>query len=316
MKEKFLLSSIGGLLAQNVASCIRDQFPNALIIGTDTHTEHAGSHFADAVLIIDRADSKEFLPSLSAILREHRPHYYFPLNEYELRSLSSLSLEELEDLFEDTKIIWSGKRVLDTFLDKETTMVYLDAIQVKRPKSYSLDDVESLKYPLVVKPKSSSGSKNFFLCSDLNEVMSSLVFVKNPIIQEFIPDQDGEYTVGVFAKNGNEIRTIAFRRRLSPGGGTSWCEIYFDSQLINICEIVARSIELDGSINIQLRKHEGEYYIFEINPRFSSTVHIRSKMGFNDVLWSLKDSDEYKSFDPSQLETITFAVYQSEVKLD
>jgi carbamoyl-phosphate synthase large subunit len=153
--------------------------------------------------------------------------------------------------------------VLDTFLDKETTMVYLDAIQVKRPKSYSLDDVESLKYPLVVKPKSSSGSKNFFLCSDLNEVMSSLVFVKNPIIQEFIPDQDGEYTVGVFA-----------------------------------------------------RKHEGEYYIFEINPRFSSTVHIRSKMGFNDVLWSLKDSDEYKSFDPSQLETITFAVYQSEVKLD
>jgi carbamoyl-phosphate synthase large subunit len=150
----------------------------------------------------------------------------------------------------------------------------------------------------------------------LEEIKSSLVFVKNPIIQEFIPDQEGEYTVGVFAKNGNDIRTIAFRRRLSPGGGTSWCEIYFDSKLIDICETVARSIELDGSINIQLRKHEEEYYIFEINPRFSSTAHIRSKLGFNDVLWSLKDSDSHKSFDASLLEAATFAVYQSEVQID
>jgi len=316
MREKFFLSSIGGLLAQNVASCIRDQFPDALIIGTDTHTEHAGSYFADTVLITDRVDSKEFLPSLSVKLREHRPQYYFPLNESELGLLSKLSAKELEDLFEETQVIWSGKRVLDTFLDKETTMVYLDSIHVKRPKSYLSNDVESFRYPLIVKPKNSSGSKNLYLCNSLEEIKSSLVFVKNPIIQEYIPDQEGEYTVGAFAKNGNDIRTIAFRRRLAPGGGTSWCEIYFDSKLIDICENVARSIELDGSINIQLRKHGGEYYIFEINPRFSSTVHIRSKLGFNDVLWSLKDSDGYKSFDASLLEATTFAVYQSEVQID
>jgi carbamoyl-phosphate synthase large subunit len=316
MREKFFLSSIGGLLAQNVASCIRDQFPDALIIGTDTHAEHAGSYFADTVVIIDRVDSKEFLPSLSVKLKEYRPQYYFPLNESELGLLSKLSSIELEDLFEETQVIWSGKRVLDTFLDKETTMAYLDSIHVKRPKSYLPNDVESFRYPLIVKPNNSSGSKNLYLCNNLEEIKSSLVFVKNPIIQEFIPDQEGEYTVGVFAKNGNDIRTIAFRRRLSPGGGTSWCEIYFDSKLIDICKTVARSIELDGSINIQLRKHEEEYYIFEINPRFSSTVHIRSKLGFNDVLWSLTDSDGHKSFDASILKATTFAVYQSEVQID
>ena len=28
--------------------------------------------------------------------------------------------------------------------------------------------------------------------------------------------------------------------------------------------------------------------IFEINPRFSSTAYMRYKLGFTDVLWSLK----------------------------
>jgi carbamoyl-phosphate synthase large subunit len=316
MKKKFFLSSIGGLLAQNVASCIRDQFPEAQIIGSDTHTEHAGSNFADRVLIIERVESEKFLSSLSANLEEHKPHYYLPLNESELRLLSSLSSKDLEDLFKETQIVWSGKRVLDTFLDKESTMIFLDTIQLKRPKSYLSNNFGSFKYPLIVKPRNGSGSKSLFLCNNLEELKSSLVFVKSPIIQEFIPDQEGEYTVGVFAKKGSGVRTISFRRRLSPGGGTSWCETYYDSKLAGICEAIAKAIDLDGSINVQLRKYEGEYYIFEINPRFSSTVHIRSKLGFNDVLWSLEDSFDYKSFDASVLGAASFAVYQSEVKID
>lgn len=316
MKKKFFLSSIGGLLAQNVASCIRDEFPDAQIIGSDTHKEHAGSNFADMVLIVERVESEKFLSSLSDNLREHKPQYYFPLNESELRLLSSLSSKDLDGLFKETQIVWSGKRVLDTFLDKESTMIFLDTIQLKRPKSYLSNDFGSYKYPLIVKPRNSSGSKSLFLCNNLDELKSSLVFVKNPIIQEFIPDQDGEYTVGVFAKKGNGVRTISFRRRLSPGGGTSWCETYYDSNLVGICESIAKAIDLDGSINVQLRKFEGEYYIFEINPRFSSTVHIRYKLGFNDVLWSLEDSYDYKSFDASVLGAASFAVYQSEVKID
>lgn len=316
MKKKFFLSSIGGLLAQNVASCIRDEFPDAQIIGSDTHREHAGSNFADTVLIIERVESEKFLSSLLDNLNEHKPQYYFPLNESELRLLSSLSSKDLDGLSPETQIVWSGKQVLDTFLDKESTMIFLDTIQLKRPKSYSLNDFESYMYPLIVKPKYSSGSKSLFLCNNLEELKSSLVFVKDPIIQEFIPDQEGEYTVGVFAKKGNEIRTISFRRRLSPGGGTSWCETYYDSNLVGICEAIAKAIDLDGSINVQLRKFEGEYYIFEINPRFSSTVHIRSKLGFKDVLWSLDDSYDYKSFDASVLGAASFAVYQSEVKID
>jgi carbamoyl-phosphate synthase large subunit len=54
---------------------------------------------------------------------------------------------------------------------------------------------------------------------------------------------------------------------------------------------VAKALQLRGSINIQLRLRDGYPYIFEINPRFSSTVVARHKLGFSDVLWSLQDQN-------------------------
>ena len=84
MKKKFFLSSIGGLLAQNIASCIRDQFPDAQIIGSDTHVEHAGSYFADRVLIVDRVESEILAIEIAKVRRISRSemksfidrHYY------------------------------------------------------------------------------------------------------------------------------------------------------------------------------------------------------------------------------------------------
>ena len=53
-------------------------------------------------------------------------------------------------------------------------------------------------------------------------------------------------------------------------------------------EIAAR-LNLCGSINVQLRLRAGVPYVFEINPRFSSTVRFRHQLGFTDVLWALRD---------------------------
>jgi len=47
-------------------------------------------------------------------------------------------------------------------------------------------------------------------------------------------------------------------------------------------------LELIGAINVQLRMKDNEPYIFEINPRFSSTVGFRHRMGFQDFLWSIE----------------------------
>ena len=51
-------------------------------------------------------------------------------------------------------------------------------------------------------------------------------------------------------------------------------------------------LDLRGSINVQLRLVNRTPMIFEINPRFSSTVLFRHMMGFEDVIWSIQDKLE------------------------
>jgi carbamoyl-phosphate synthase large subunit len=315
MKKVFMLSSIGGLLSQNVSTCLRDAFPESYLVGTDIHLEHAGAHFVNEFILAERVESKSFLAQLALTIDKYRPNFYFPLNEVELMLLTELAATEREKIFKETQLVWSGQNVLEKFLNKDKTMAFLDSISTRRPKTYSPLSSNELKFPVVVKPNNGSGSKNLFLCETLPQYEAAMVFVTNPIIQEYIPSSDTEYTVGVFARRGESARCIAFRRKLSPGGGTSWCETYFDQELEDICKRVATAIDLHGSINIQLRKHEGEYYIFEVNPRFSSTVHIRSKLGFQDVLWSIEDSVDFSLFDSKGVQASRYAVVQSEVEL-
>ena len=54
------------------------------------------------------------------------------------------------------------------------------------------------------------------------------------------------------------------------------------------CEQVADALDLEGAINIQLRIDNGEPVIFEINPRFSSTVGFRHRLGFTDGIWAIE----------------------------
>jgi carbamoyl-phosphate synthase large subunit len=315
MKKIFLLSSIGGDLSQSIVRCLRDEYPELSLVGTDTHSHHSGSLFVDEFIVTEPVSSPRYFDSLIKILNSLEPDFYFPLNEVELLKLSSLSPDELGSIFKSTKIIWSGADVLKKFLTKTSTMSFLNSINLQIPRTYSLG-IEDFSFPLVVKPNQGSGSKNFYICNDLQELEASLVFVKDPIIQEYIPGPDSEFTIGVFALGGKQVRSIAFRRRLSTGGGTSWCEHVIDPEIDEICVRIAQAVNLNGSLNIQLRKNSGKYFIFEINPRFSSTVHIRSQLGFKDVIWSI--NEEYdQSFTTENLATSSkFGVFTTGVRLE
>ena len=57
-----------------------------------------------------------------------------------------------------------------------------------------------------------------------------------------------------------------------------------DEILITIAEKSA----LEGAINVQLRVTDDGPSIFEINPRFSSTVMMRHLIGFSDLVWMIE----------------------------
>ena len=58
-----------------------------------------------------------------------------------------------------------------------------------------------------------------------------------------------------------------------------------------MCETIAKGLNLRGSMNIQMRLTTQGPRVFEINPRFSSTVLMRHRIGFSDVLWALDEAE-------------------------
>jgi carbamoyl-phosphate synthase large subunit len=314
MSQVILLSAIGGDLAQSVARCLRDDIKGCRLIGLDVSNQNSGSLFVEEFFIAQKPSSKTFISSLTEIIKVTKPDFYFPLNELELAKLASISVGELNIVLGSTKIVWAGAQVLNTFLSKKSTMAFLKNIGVTTPQSFELSSIESFRYPLIVKPNKSSGSKEIFICKNKQELDAALVFVGDPEIQEYIPDVEAEYTVGVFARNGDQIRSVCFRRKLS-GGHTSWCEYVYDAQVEDICTKIAKKIKLNGSLNVQFRKRDGKIYVFEINPRFSSTVHIRSQIGFKDVIWSIDENVDIEKFKPDQISYSKFGVFQTAARL-
>ena len=116
------------------------------------------------------------------------------------------------------------------------------------------------------------------------------------VVQKYVGSSEDEYTVGAFS-DGGQIRSVAFRRTLGFGGMSVRVETVVDETLDDIVRRAAELLELKGSINIQLRKENGKYYIFEINPRLSSTVRFRYKLGFKDVIWWLEMLDGVSTTD-------------------
>ena len=314
MSRVILLSAIGGDLAQSVARCLRDDIKGCRLIGLDVSSQNSGSLFVEEFFIAQKPSSKTFISSLTEIIKLTKPDFYFPLNELELAKLASISVGELNVVLGSTKIVWAGAQVLNTFLSKKSTMAFLKNIGVTTPQIFELPSIESFRYPLIVKPNKSSGSKGVFICKNKQELDAALVFVGDPEIQEYIPDVEAEYTVGVFARNGEQVKSVCFRRKLS-GGYTSWCEYVYDAQVEDICAKIAKNIKLNGSLNVQLRKRDGKFYVFEINPRFSSTVHIRSQIGFKDVIWSIDENINIEKFKPDQIPYSKFGVFQTAARL-
>ena len=49
-----------------------------------------------------------------------------------------------------------------------------------------------------------------------------------------------------------------------------------------------RAFQPEGPTNFQFRRHEGELYLLEINPRMSSSTTIRTAFGYNEARMCLE----------------------------
>jgi carbamoyl-phosphate synthase large subunit len=165
-----------------------------------------------------------------------------------------------------------------------------------------LPALEDLPHTCIVKPATGGGgSSSVFLATSASEVETYVHLLtslgRRAVIQEYIPEDEGEFTIGVLSlPDGSVAGSIALRRlfhaklsvlsRSSTGLISSGYSQGLIADFPNLCvqaERLAVSLGSVGPLNVQARVRNGALITFEINPRFSASTYLRSLAGFNEV---------------------------------
>ena len=97
----------------------------------------------------------------------------------------------------------------------------------------------------------------------------------------------GKKLIKLLDKQKN-LKFIQLMRKLKEGY-TGWAKVVKNLKIEKQCKIIAKKIGFFGPANFQLILTKKGLMIFEINPRFSSTVLMRNYLGFTDLVWSIEE---------------------------
>jgi carbamoyl-phosphate synthase large subunit len=282
---KVLVTGIAGDIGNGIGRILRGWSGIDRVFGCDIHDEHMGRRNFDACEVVPRADASGYALALEDLRQRWQLDAIVATSEPELRLISRASPDSI---LRQLPFVMANGKAMTIGFDKLTTAHTIADLGCPAPWTRLVATEAPERLPCILKSRYGAGAQGIHLVSDEQLIPAYRALYPEAIWQEYISGERGEYTCGVYGCTDGDVRTIVLRRRLAAGV-TSYAEVVSDPAIEALCERVARGLELRGSINIQLRLSDRGPLVFEINPRFSSTVVFRDRLGFRDLIWSLQE---------------------------
>jgi carbamoyl-phosphate synthase large subunit len=289
MNNVVLITGIGGDISQGVATILRECRKDLCLVGVDIHLQHGGSLFVDFYETIPSASDPNYLSAIELIIEKYHVGIFVPMTEPELGILQS----SIHSPFPGVKWITAGKEVVAAGLDKLATMKAIEELGLPAPWTIPVKDGDPLDYPCILKNRSGSGSRAVFEIQNDEDATYFRKRYPNAIFQKMLEPADREVTCAVYRGSEGAVYSLLMLRRLT-GGFTGWAKIISNKEITLMCERIANGLNLKGAMNVQLRITDQGPRVFEINPRFSSTVLMRHRLGFRDLLWAIEEAEGKK----------------------
>jgi carbamoylphosphate synthase large subunit len=289
---KILITGAGSVMGQSIyKALVNYNFEEKIDISFANSEELAAGRFFTLnnispihTPIFPMATDLYYLEHLENYIQSHDIDIVFSGTQHELEKIS---------LYRDKtiKAATLPSSVARLCLDKLKTSELLTQYDIRVPVTQLLKDY--LFSPLyrgavIVKPNTSSASRNIFRFNDYNEALS---YYENKIfpLQDFIVQEcltGEEYTCGCYVdRYTQDIKIICLKRTLTPDGATSYGEIIVSQQIEDYVYKIAQALiknGLDfGHFNVQLIVDNQTPCLFEINGRLSSTEVSKAYYGFN-----------------------------------
>lgn len=285
-KLNILVTGCGGDIGQSIGKILLESDLVGNLYGCDISEKNAAKFIFPHFFLGLPYSNENYISNLEKFTADNQIDLVIPIAEPELRYFSRQNmLEKIGNAF----MITASPLALETGFDKLKTARFLEKENLPFPVTHDIATVDKPeRFPVVLKSKTGSGSSSVFVVKD-DETFQSLK-KQHPefIVQEFLEGDNGEFTCGVFRSSEGTVRTIILKRELM-GGFSGYGEVIENAEIDKILTEIAERLQLVGSINVQLRLTAKGPVVFEINPRFSSTVRFRDLFGYKDVIWSIED---------------------------
>lgn len=287
---RVLVTAVGGDLGQALVKALRLGPKNVALYGCDMDGAGVGSAFVDSFHVVPRADDSTYIEAMDHLCRSLEAHAVLPGSEPEIHVLSQLGSPP--KLPCGIPIVCQEASWIEVYGDKLTCVKSLQGKIDLAPFADGADRqtvaklVEEVGFPVVVKTRRSSGSRYQTLVNNNMELDTALAETRLPLVQAFVDESGGEFSLGVFVCQ-QFSSAIAFKRDLGPVGCSWFAETSTDQSVLDYAMKIAALSGLRGSANIQVRKSSKGVQLLEVNPRFSSLVAARAACGFLDAEWSL-----------------------------
>lgn len=273
-------------------------------VAVDAEPFSWGLYTADRRTLVPHASDPGYLTAIQRIVAQAGVEAVIPGTEAE----TVLLAEHRDEL--GAVIIANDAALMPLMRDKNQAQAKLAELGLPVIPSYPWERcweaAAEFGYPLVVKPTlETSGSRGVHLVTGVKELDALDAFIQPQpglIVQPYLGDAGSEYTVGVMSGHrGNVIGSIVMRRKLTGlsllsakgnaavSTGFSQGFIVSHPALSEFCEDLAKRLGSTGPLNLQIREHNGEFFVFEIHPRFSFSTSIRASAGFNEADMALRD---------------------------
>ncbi|UOF92020.1 ATP-grasp domain-containing protein [Fodinisporobacter ferrooxydans] len=202
--------------------------------------------------------------------------------------------------------------------DKRQTMQYAKKAGVPCPQTvetnfdseYDQDELvrisSELEYPLVIKPRFSSGSRGVRFAYNQDQLLALFPIIHkqypNPLLQEYIPPGT-KYDVGVCYDANHMLKAAFVQRQIRnypiQRGPSTVHESVNHQKLIDYAAQLMAHLPWYGVADIEfiIDPRNGEPKLLEINPRFWSSLHLSIRCGvdFPWILYQLAMGHEVES---------------------
>ncbi len=288
MMTTILLTGAGGAGTIAIIKSLKKKFR---IIAVDAFRFSVGLYLADKGYVVPPSDDPEYFNYIENIAKKEKVDIIIPLIDEEL-----LLFKKYFSRKKGVKILLPNYNFIKLCLDKWALSQSLKKRNIECARTYLLNDFDNLPkniFPCIIKPRVGRGSRGFAYLKNKKDLNDYLRIAPNDksslIIQERL--YGNEFTVSVAVSKHGKIIAVVPKEVIIKKGITQVGTTRDDKNIYDLAKKVQEVYKPNGPFNIQLimSSKTKSPKIFEINPRFSTTVALTIASGVNEVELLIKD---------------------------